>query len=178
VCYVDSVAPRFVETLEELLSPQQSVWMMPNKELTKKYARLWTHGRTDVFGPGLEWPEMCKTTALFTKQRPLLEWNDSMAPVGTSTEDIAGFRTFYENYGIIQKHAQKVMRAHFFRRLTGEHPPMEYESQDERHVMTIMQEKKAYDKMMDLYSRMCRVPDGMPRLGHGPLWKDHEAMDR
>jgi hypothetical protein len=27
VCCVDSVAPRFVETLEELLSPRQSVWM-------------------------------------------------------------------------------------------------------------------------------------------------------
>jgi hypothetical protein len=130
------------------------------------------------FGPGLEWPEFCKATALFTKQCPLLEWDDSMAPMGSSAEEIAGFRRYYERYGIIQSRGMEIMRDHVIRRYLGEHPPMEYESQDERHVMTIMQEKKAYDKMMDLYSRMCRVPDGMPRLGHGPLWKDHEAMDR
>jgi hypothetical protein len=127
VCCVDSVRPKFVDNLQELLSPQQSVWMS-NKELTKKYGRFWTHGRTNVFGPGLEWPEMCQTTALFTKQSPLLEWNDSMAPRGSTAEQIVGYRTYYENHCIIQGHAMEVMRKHFARRFTGEHVPMDYVS--------------------------------------------------
>jgi hypothetical protein len=185
VCCVDSVRPKFVDNLQELLSPQQSVWMS-NKELTKKYGRFWTHGRTNVFGPGLEWPEMCQTTALFTKQCPLLEWNDRMAPRGSTAEQIVGYRTYYENHNIIQGHAMEVMRNHFARRFMGEHPPMDYVSQEERHVMTMMKLKGIYDEMADMYMRWAReptslylgiLPPSMPRLGDGPLWKDHDAMD-
>jgi hypothetical protein len=176
VCCVDSVEPKFVENLEELLSPKQSIWMS-NKELTKKYGRLWTHGRIDVFGPGLQWPEMCKTTALFTKQCPLLEWNDSMAPAGTSAEKIAGLRTYYEKFGIIQSRGMDIMRTHVLRRYCGEHPPMNYESQDERHLLTTMMLKGAYDEMMTTYTRLFGSLANIPTLGDGPLWNDHDAMD-
>jgi hypothetical protein len=176
VCCVDSVQPKFVQNLEELFSPKQTVWMS-NKELTKKYGRLWTHGRTDVFGPGLQWPEMCKTSALFTKQCPLLEWNDNMAPAGTSAEEIAGFRRYYENYGIIQSRAMEILRTHVFRRVCGEHPPMDYESQDERYLLTTMMLKGVYDEMMTTYSRLFGSLANIPKLGDGPLWNDHDTMD-
>jgi hypothetical protein len=178
VCCVDSVEPKFVETLEELLSPKQSVWMS-NEELTKKYGRFWTHGRTDMFGPGLQWPEMCKTTALFTKQCPLLEWNDNMAPAGKSAEEIAGLRIYFEKYGLIQSRAMEIMRKHVLRRYLGEHPPMDYESQDERHLLTTIMLKGGYDEMISVYSRArrCRSLAILPKLGDRPLWNDHDAMD-
>jgi hypothetical protein len=179
----DSLIPKFIDKPEALFSPKQIVFLSV-AELEQKFGRAFTHGRGELkerFEPGMEWPDLVKTTALFVKNQVFAGWNQAaMAPPGTTDpQTLKRCQDFYETYGVTQQHATAVMKFHFARRCAKEQPPFAPQNPHEFYVMSVMKKLGAYDGMAKIMAQAfgdVGVKNIYP-LGDAPLWSNDEAMD-
>jgi hypothetical protein len=178
----DSPIPKFIDNPEALFSPKQICFLSVD-ELEKKFGRAFTHGRGELkerFEPGMEWPDLVKTNALFVKNQVFAGWNASvMAPPGTDPETLKRAQDFYETYGIPQQHATAVLKFHFARRCAGEQPPFAPQNPHEHYVMSVMKSLGAYDGMGNVMAQAFGEvgAKNIHPIGDAPLWSDHEEMD-
>ena len=180
----DSLIPTFIDKPEALFSPKQIAFLSVD-DLQQKFGRAFTHGRgelTERFEPGMEWPQLVRTTALFVKNQVFAGWNPSvMAPPGIMTDPqlLQRCQDFYETYGILQQHATAVMKFHFARRCAKEQPPFRPQNPHEYFVMSVLKQMGAYDGMAKIMAQAfgdIGAKQIYP-LGDTPLWSDHEEMD-
>jgi hypothetical protein len=150
LCRVDCAIPTYCLDSQELLAPEQTVFMS-NKECRQRFGKAWTRGRSSFpnkFEAGPEFPDMVQQSVPFVKQQNLQEWNPAtMAKPGSDTESIVRQQAFNEKYGVLAEMGYKVMIKHFARRHAGADPPMSPVNPQERHLMTRTMRNGAYDIM-------------------------------
>mmetsp|Transcript_18997 Transcript_18997/g.28136 ORF Transcript_18997/g.28136 Transcript_18997/m.28136 type:complete len:463 (+) Transcript_18997:180-1568(+) len=179
---VDETRPIFVGNAHDLIMDERQTVFMTNTEMRKKFGKAYTHGRQllrHLYDPGLPFPDTVKASALFVKQFPPIEWDDSMAQKELDPSDIEGSKSFFEGWGIKKHVFLDVLSDHFARRMAGENPAMKPESELEHMVMSRVYSRGEYDDLAEIFTRpfMHMFKKPLKKLGKGPLWKDHDEMD-
>jgi hypothetical protein len=179
---VDETRPIFVENAHDLIMDERQTVFMTNTEIRKKFGKAYTHGRQllrNLYEPGLPFPDIVKASSLFVKHCPHIEWDDSMAQEEVNSSDIEDSKSFFEGWGFKKHVSIDIMISHFSRRMAGEHPPMEPDSELEHLVMTRVHSRGEYDAHAEIFTKpfMHILKKPLKKLGNGPLWRDHDEMD-